>query len=91
MDGSTNSWLRSGGPGLNASRDIHKFYRATTLNVFKAARAALSVTKHSSRLEHNLSAMPKVATGYYAVCRGREIGVFTTWCVSHSHFAMFDL
>ena len=26
--------------------------------------------------------MPKVATGFYAVCKGREIGVFTTWCVS---------
>lgn len=25
--------------------------------------------------------MPKVATGFYAVCKGREIGVFTTWYV----------
>lgn len=26
------------------------------------------------------------ATGFYAVCEGREIGVFTSWCVSSGCF-----
>jgi len=54
----------------------------TTLKAFKATRVALRVAKYSSWLETNLSAMPKVATGFYAVCKGREVGVFTNWYAS---------
>ncbi|KAF9789798.1 ribonuclease H-like domain-containing protein [Thelephora terrestris] len=33
--------------------------------------------------------MPKVVTGFYAVCKGREIGVFTTWDEAQSHVQGF--
>jgi len=51
----------------------------TTLKRFKATRVALRVAKYSSWLNPNLSAMPKVVTGFYAVCKGRKVGVFTDW------------
>jgi hypothetical protein len=53
----------------------------TTLKAFRAARIALGGATNPLWLKPNSSAMSKVATGFYAVCKGREIGVFTTWCV----------
>lgn len=58
----------------------------TTLRAYRATRVALRATTKPPWLGTNLSAMPKVATGFYAVCKGREIGVFTTWYVSVSVF-----
>jgi len=58
----------------------------TTLEAFIATRVAPRVVKHLSRLELDSTAMSKVAAGFYAVCKGREVGVFLTWYVSLRFF-----
>ena len=52
-----------------------------TLKTFTATRVALSAAKYLCGTEIKSSIMPKAATGFYAVCKGHEIGVFTTWYV----------
>ena len=48
----------------------------------KAACIALRAVARPYQSGLNPWAMSKAATSFYAVCRGRKVGVFTSWCVS---------
>jgi len=52
-----------------------------TLKTFTATRVALSAAKYLFASQIKQPMMPKVPTGFYAVCKGHKIGVFTTWYV----------